>query len=98
DLWWNGIDSTVQLRARSMVDNLKVTGSQYSAIQLNNNQIKLVEPNTNEEQDRWYPRIKNGAFSRELLNQSDMEQLKLLGMENYYDEYIVGRHQYAIPE
>ena len=98
DLWSTNIESTIQLRAESLVDNLKVTGSQYTLIKLNNSQIKLVEPNTNEEQDRWYPRIKNGAFSRELLSQTDIEDLTQLEMQDYPEEYIVGRHQYALPE
>lgn len=98
DLWTNNVESHVQLRAQSLVDNMKITSSKYTLIELNNQQITLEGPNTTKESNRWYPRIKNGSFNRELLSQSDMIELDKVGLGNYNEEYIVGKHQYNLPE
>lgn len=98
DLWGTNVEPITQLRIKSKMDNLKITGAKYTLVKLNNGQIELTYPNTNEEEDRWYVRIRNGSFVRNAFNHQDIKTLTKNGLHNYNKEYIQGEHQYSIPE
>ena len=98
DLWWNGNDSTVQLRISSHADALYVTGKRYTLNYPNDELIQLLYPDTRDERDRWYPRIQKGAFTRQYVSSNDVKDLNLSGRDNYYQEYLSGIHQYGLPE
>lgn len=98
DLWWNGIESTVQLRISSTADALQLVGQAFELSYPNEEKIALLFPNTRDERDRWYPRINKGSFSRTHVSAKDWEDAKDAARETFYSEYLSGTHQYELPE
>ena len=98
DLWWNGADSTVQLRIQSTADSLQITGAKYSLSYPNDERIGLDYPATIDERDRWYPRIHNGSFSKRHASSRDVSEVTDSGRPDYYQEYFIGSAHYALPE
>lgn len=98
DLWWNSYESTVVVRASTSFYGLKITGRYYNLLLNTGYQIDIKNPATKDERDRWYLRIKNGNFQKQSLSSKELRELKEVGFENYYDDKIVGIHEYSIPE
>lgn len=98
DIWWNGYDSTVQVRAELELHHVLATASQYTLKQKEENQIKLSAPATEDERDRWYLRVQNGSFKKSSLNTKDKSDLNASGREGFYDEFLSGEHDYQLPE
>lgn len=98
DLWWDGINSTVQLRISSTADALQLVGQSFTLVYPNEDKISLLPPNTRDERDRWYARIHKGSFSRTHVSSKDWEDAKDASRGTFYSEYLSGKHQYEIPE
>ena len=98
DLWHDGLNSTVQLRVQSIADSFQITGAKYDLMYPNDKKIALHYPATHDERDRWYPRIENGSFTKVDTSTKDWEDVSESGRENFYNEYVVGQQQYAVPE
>lgn len=98
DLWWNSYESTVVVRASTSFYGLKVTGRYYNLLLNKNYQIDIQNPATKDERDRWYLRIKNGSFQKKSISSKELRELKEVGFENYYDDKIIGVHEYSVPE
>lgn len=97
-LWWNGYDSTVQVRAALKADSLKTTGNRYSLQLKAENQIRVFAPATTDERDRWYLRVQNGSFQKNSISAKDSERIAEAGRPNFYEERLVGEHRYELPE
>lgn len=98
DLWWNSIESTVVLRASTSYYGLKLLNRSYNLKINERKNIEVLEPATKDERDRWYLRIKNGSFLKRSISSKDLENLKEVGREDYYDDKLIGTHEYTIPE
>ncbi|EMF0416048.1 hypothetical protein I4L69_001940 [Enterococcus faecium] len=98
DLRYNSVDSTVVLRGSTNYYGLRLLSRKY-AVQLNDRKAISVDyPSTKDERDRWYLRVYNGSFFKQGLTANDLEQLKEAGRENYYEDRLIGEHEYTIPE
>lgn len=98
DLWWNGSDSTVQLRIRSVADALQLAGARFTLSYPNDRLLAVLPPATRDERDRWYLRIQKGGFQRTHVSAKDVRDLNETGRSDYYDTFLAGSHRYALPE
>lgn len=98
DIWWNGFDSTVQVRAELTNYHMLGTGTEYTIRQQDENQFRVMPPGTEDERNRWYLQIQNGSFKKRSLNVNDKEGVSAAGRETFYDEYLAGEHDYQLPE
>lgn len=98
DLWWNGYDTTVQVRVENHATSLKASKYLYTVELKEENQIKVLYPSTVDERDRWYLQIQNGSFQKEAISASDTEQVASAGRGNFYNEFLSGTHVYQLPE
>lgn len=98
DIWWNGYESTIQLRLHTNFYHLIATNSQFTVKQEDNREIRVFMPYTEDERDRWHVRIQNGQFSKNSINAGELKDLEELNKETHYDEYLIGEHIYSIPE
>ena len=98
DIWWNGFESTVQIRAELTTYNMLGSGRHYMLRQRDENQIRVFAPGTEDERNRWYLQIQNGSFKKTKLNVTDKESVNEVGRETFYDDYLSGEHDYQLPE
>lgn len=98
DLWWNGYDATVQLRAELSLYYLQATSNEYMVKPKPENQLRVLNPRTEDERDRWYLSIQNGSFQKHALQMTDQEDVTKSGRESYYQDFLVGEHTYQLPE
>lgn len=98
DLWWNGYETSVQVRVENHATSLKASRYLYTVQLKEENQIKVLYPSTVDERDRWYLQIQNGSFQKESISAKDTEQISKSGRENFYDEFLSGTHIYQLPE
>lgn len=98
DIWWNGYDSTVQVRAELLNYNILATGSQFMLKEKEETQLRVFPPATEDERDRWYLRVQNGSFQKVNLQSKDKEDIRESGRPDYYEEFIHGVHNYQLPE
>lgn len=98
DLWWNGYESTTQVRVINKAESLKTNRYTYSVKLREENQIKVLNPATLDERERWYLRVQNGSFQKSAISSKDAETMAETGREGYYDEFLSGSHIYQLPE
>lgn len=98
DLFWNSYDSTVVVRAKTSFYGLKITNRHYDILFKKDYEIEVLSPATLDERDRWYPRIKNGTFQKKSISAKELEEMSSIGIENYYQDKLIGIHEYSIPE
>lgn len=98
DIWWNGFNSTVQVRLQTDAYHLLATNNQLAVTQAPHQEMRVFMPYTEDERDRWHLRVRNSAFTKESVNASELEELKRLGKEHQYDENLIGQHLYMLPE
>lgn len=98
DLWWNGYESTTQVRVINKANSLKTNRYTYAVKLREENQIKVLNPATLDERERWYLRVQNGSFQKSAISSKDAELMANAGRENYYDEFLSGNHVYQLPE
>ena len=98
DIWWNGFDATVQVRAELTTYHMLGTGTEYSVRQKDENQFRVIPPGTEDERNRWYLQIQNGSFKKTNLNVRDKEGMADAGREDFYENHLAGEHDYQMPE
>lgn len=98
DLWWNGYESTTQVRVINKANSLKTNRYTYAVKLREENQIKVLSPATLDERERWYLRVQNGSFQKAAISSKDAETMATAGRESYYDEFLSGSHVYELPE
>ena len=98
DIWWNGSESTLQVRLTTDYYHLVATDSQFTIGYEPNRDIRVMMPFTEDERNRWHLRVQNGAFRKEGINASELKELKDLGKEDTYDTHLIGEHIYNLPE
>lgn len=98
DVWHDSLNSTVQIKASTNYYNLIATNNKFSIGYKPNKNFKVSLPYTEDERDRWHLRIRNGSFTKDVINASELEELKSINKENQYDEYLIGEHLYEMPE
>lgn len=97
-IWWNGIDTTVQVRLQTEAYHLLATNKQIAVTHKPYQDLRVFMPYTEDERDRWHLRVRNSAFTKEAINASELEELKALNKEHQYDENLIGEHLYSLPE
>lgn len=98
DIWWNGLESTIQLKLSTNYYNLMATDNEFAVAYEPNRDFKVELPYSEDERDRWHLRIQNGSFTKNVVNASELEELEKLNKEEQYDNYLIGEHLYEMPE
>lgn len=98
DIWHRPLNSTVQLRLKTDYYHLVATNNKFTIGYEDSKKFEVFLPFSEDERDRWNLRIKNGSFTKDVINANELEELRELGKESQYDEYLVGEHLYEMPE
>ena len=98
DLWSDGYTSTTQVRVLNKATTLQTGKSGYAVKLKEENQIRVLEPASRDERERWYLRVQNGSFQKNAITAKDSLALAEAGRADFYDSFLSGQHNYRLPE